>query len=171
MKQSVYLTPLFALAAAAGAAELGTMTIQNLPVSAEENRVVCYDSVSGKLGNCPGRETSIAVDCNIPGASIKDAIEKATTTAGVALTVNISGTCNETLEIERPNTQLLGDGTATIVGQNTSLGAITVITSPVEMENLAVAGGYRPWYNRLARWQPVPQRRHHHQRQDRLVGG
>jgi len=87
---AVYLTPLLALVAAAGAAELNTMTIQNLPISAEENRVVCYDSVSGKLDNCPGRETSIAVDCNIPGASIKDAIEKAITSDKTALSV-VSG--------------------------------------------------------------------------------
>ena len=47
MKAAVYITPLIALAAAPVAAELDTMTIQNLPLSAEENRLVCYDSASG----------------------------------------------------------------------------------------------------------------------------
>lgn len=82
-------------------AGVGDVTIGNLPGAEDENFKVCYDQVTGQLGNCPNVR-GITVNC--PSESINTKL--ADVSQGNWVNVTINGTCEENIEISGWGIQL-----------------------------------------------------------------
>lgn len=93
---------------------------------------------TGALPAATAAPNTITVDCD-RGQTIANALMQGDFRK--QLVVNIRGTCNGSVRIERENVTLSGDGTATIIATDASTDAVTVVANGANLEGLTLSGG------------------------------
>jgi hypothetical protein len=119
----------------------GTLSIKNLSSAAIEDNPVCYDSTSGQLGNCPTYSDKIEIAVNCSTLSIQDAIDVAPAAGWVQL--NITGTCNENVQLLGSQTTLQGSAGAKMVGQAANKASVEVYggANNIYIRDLSISDG------------------------------
>jgi len=94
---------------------------------------------AGVLPTASAAPTTVTVDCN-RGQTIATALLQGDYRK--PLIVNVRGTCNKSVLIDRDNVTLRGDPNATINATNANTDVITVEGNGTRLENLTLSGGY-----------------------------